>query len=522
MAAEISKSDKMHDSFHEHSDDGGHGTGSPKDTAERVVVTEEDSRRICRKTDVHVLSILCWIYFLQILDKSVIGYSAVFGLKTNAHLVGNQYSTIGSIGYYAQLGAQPLAAYLLVKIPMNKFLPFIVLCWGASLCGMGGSTNYQSLLATRFLLGFFEAACLPTFSLITSSYYRRQEQPMRVAAWYGTNGMATMLGSLMVFGLGHIHSPVLFSYQIIFLVFGLITVITAPILYYFMDPSIAEARFLNDEDRLKAVERLRTNNTGIASSEFKWSQVYELLYDPKTIPFIGMTLCVNVGASVSNVFGPLILQGIAGFTASQTTLLNIPFGALQLIVILAASFIASRYKIKSAVFAAFMVPVVIGAALLYALPHTKANKGPLLLGYYLLSFLFAANPIIVSWISGNIAGQTKKAAFFCLYNASSSAGNIIGPNLFKSKDAPTYKSGLQGVLGIFCALIGIIGIQTVIIALSNKRKEAARVKVGKPAKLHDLSMDTKYDNSAEVDGRLGANGLLDMTDLKNDEFVYVL
>lgn len=122
-------------------------------------------------------------------------------------------------------GAQPLGAYLLVKLPVRKMLPAIVLCWGASLCGMGGSTNvslprrgwsisasgltcltlqYHSLLATRFLLGFFEAACLPicastssslplakvhwltsrvAVSLITASWYRRQEQPMRIAAW---------------------------------------------------------------------------------------------------------------------------------------------------------------------------------------------------------------------------------------------------------------------------------------------------------------------------------------------------
>ena len=104
-----------------------------------------------------------------------------------------------------------------------------------------------------------------------------------------------MLGSLMVFGLGHIHSTVLHSYQIIFLVFGLITVITAPILWYFMDNSVAEARFLSKEDRVKAVERLRSNNTGIVSSKFRWGHVLDLLLDPKTIPFVAMTLCVNVG-----------------------------------------------------------------------------------------------------------------------------------------------------------------------------------------------------------------------------------
>jgi hypothetical protein len=40
-----------------------------------------------------------WVYFLQILDKSVIGYGAIFGMRKEANLVGNQYSVIGSAGY---------------------------------------------------------------------------------------------------------------------------------------------------------------------------------------------------------------------------------------------------------------------------------------------------------------------------------------------------------------------------------------------------------------------------------------
>lgn len=67
-------------------------------------------------------------------------------------------------------------------------------------------------------------------------------------------------------------------------------------MYLKLDNSISVARFLTEEDRIKGVERLRSNNTGIVSSTFRWSHVWELCYDPKTIPFVGMALLVNVGA----------------------------------------------------------------------------------------------------------------------------------------------------------------------------------------------------------------------------------
>ena len=48
---------------------------------QRAVLTDEDNKRIRRKTDRSILIILIWVYFLQILDKSVLGYGATFGLQ---------------------------------------------------------------------------------------------------------------------------------------------------------------------------------------------------------------------------------------------------------------------------------------------------------------------------------------------------------------------------------------------------------------------------------------------------------
>lgn len=111
-----------------------------------------------------------------------------------------------------------------------------------------------------------------------------------------------------------------------------------------------EARFLSEDDRAKAVERLRQNQTGVVNNQFKWQHVTELFLEPKTWLWLCMAFLVNVGASVSNVFGPLILQTIVGFPSYTAILLNIPFGALQLIVILIASYVAYKFKTKSLIF----------------------------------------------------------------------------------------------------------------------------------------------------------------------------
>lgn len=86
--------------------------------------------------------ILVWVYFLQIIDKSVLGYGATFGLKEDTGLVGQQYSLVGSIAAMAQLGWQPFSSYLIVKVPHRILMPCLVLGWGiAQTCMVCGDVE---------------------------------------------------------------------------------------------------------------------------------------------------------------------------------------------------------------------------------------------------------------------------------------------------------------------------------------------------------------------------------------------
>jgi hypothetical protein len=78
------------------------------------------------------------------------------------------------------------------------------------------------------------------------------------------------------------------------------------------------------------------------------------------------------------------------------------------------------------------------------------------------------------------------------FNAASAAGNIIGPLLFLAKDKPYYTPGVRAVLIIFCLLVGLIGVQVVLLWLFNKQRQRQRVAAGKPKFIHDTSMESKY------------------------------
>jgi hypothetical protein len=81
----------------------------------------------------------------------------------------------------------------------------------------------------------------------------------------------------------------------------------------------------------------------------------------------------SVGASVSNTFGPLILNGL-GFDAYTTSLLNVPFGAVQLMVILLSSYAAYKFRTKSIILIALVLPVIAGLVMLYGMPESHIQQ----------------------------------------------------------------------------------------------------------------------------------------------------
>lgn len=491
---------------------------------ETVVFTADDDKNVCRKIDKHLLPLLVWTYFLQILDKYLLGLAAVWGLQEDAKLHGTQYSSMASMNAIAQLVWLPFSSYLLVRLPTKPFMAALVFGWGCALLGMGFSHSYGALCATRFLLGLFEAACLPLFAMVTSQWYRRQEQPLRVAFWYGTNGIATMLGSLMSFAIGHVKSPHIKAWQLVFIIPAIFTILTGPLLLWLLPSTIQDAPWLNEREKIVAVERVRSNQTGTGSKEFKTSHLKEAMWDPKTWLLVATSVLLNAGANVTGTFGGLLIKGL-GFNNYITSLLNIPFGAVQLLVIVLFAWLATRFRVKGAFLAGCCIPVIAGAALLFASGRAKKDQTVNLVGYYLLGFIFAGNPLIVSWAISYTGGATKKAVVMAIYNIGSSAGNIVGPFLFEAKDKPYYKKGLGIVLGMFGALFLLVLLQIFTLTFLNKRNADKREAAGLPRNIVDRSMMTRAEEEAA--GQHEAHDVKDdseddITDMKNIKFVYVL
>jgi ACS family allantoate permease-like MFS transporter len=147
-------------------------------------VTAAESRKLLRKIDWVLIPLLGGTVILAAVDKVIISNAAIYGMTADTHLVGQQYSWVGSIFYFGYLVAEFPAAYLVQRLPVAKFLACCVASWGVLMMCIAATQNFAGLAAVRFLFGMAEVPAFIIASIITAMWWTTAEQPIRIAFWF--------------------------------------------------------------------------------------------------------------------------------------------------------------------------------------------------------------------------------------------------------------------------------------------------------------------------------------------------
>lgn len=301
-------------------------------------------------------------------------------------------------------------------------------------------------MITRFLLGAFEAAVAPGFSLVTGMWYTRREQPFRYGLWFLGNSMASMLGGLLAYAIGHIDSG-LAAWRYLFLIFGAITALWGCIMFFLLPDTPSSTFWLSSKEREMAVHRLIADGQAGVKGTFRMSQVIEALRDPATWFLSLYTFCVNIANGGLTAFGSLVIQGF-GYKGLNALLIQMPTGAAQLgFVILSSALCSWLPNMRTATMIVLTLISLTGMALMYALD--TSNQAGRMAGFC-LSLAFAANmPLGLSLVTSNVRGFTKRAVVNACVLVMYCVGNIVGPQCFSVDEAPRYNRGITASLAGF-------------------------------------------------------------------------
>ncbi|KAH7129205.1 major facilitator superfamily domain-containing protein [Dactylonectria macrodidyma] len=456
-----------------------------------------NNRKVLKKIDQFLMPLLLVSYMLQFLDKQSLNFASIMGIIDDLNLVGSRYSWCSSVFYFGYLAFSYPASFLMVRLPLGKYLAGTSLAWAIILVCHAAVQDFKGLLIVRFFLGAAEASISPGFSLITGMWYKREEQPLRHGIWFLGNAIATMFGGLLAFGISHIGGT-FDTWRWLFIIFGLITLVWAVVLVIFLPDTPEKARFLDETQRIEAVDRIRSNHTGMKSNIFKWEQVREVVTDRNVLLLMLFQFTFSIPNGAHTTFSSLVMAGF-GFTRFQVYLLNMPMGAILAFFLIVSSYLCSRFNgYRTIVGSSLSLISLVGSILVRYGP----NQGSRLFGLWLFVAFAAGFPICLSMISSNVAGFTKKSVASAMMFMAYTAGNIIGPFLFFPREAPEYASGFLATTICFGIATVTMLVLRVSLIMENRRRD----------RLQESSASTQYQQDDEIS---------DETDGKNMNFRYV-
>ncbi|KAL3444811.1 major facilitator superfamily domain-containing protein [Aspergillus insuetus] len=465
---------------------------------------ETEGAEVRKILDKRILPMLYLTYCIQFLDKLSLNYASAYTLIPDLGLEGQRYSWVAAIFNFGYLAFAIPSNLLIQRLPLAKYMGAVLLLWAGLVIAHVGAKNYAGMLVLRFILGMAEACVSPCMMNFTSMFYKRSEQPLRMAVWLSANGTATMVGALLGFGLGHVHNTSLKSWQLIFLVIGLLNFITGVLFLWVMPDSPSSAKFLTHRQRIIAVQRVSENMIGVKTKQFKFRQALELTYDIKVhcILFIGVA-CGIINGGVSN-FASSLIKGY-GFSGIYATLLQLPTGAIEAVVVPICGLVSTYVRDSRCIVLAVVCLIPFGGLL--GIRFTDLDHRWTLVGCTWLQYIIGA-PVIVSWnlLSTNVAGHTKRSIANGLWFTLYAGGNVAGSNIFFAREAPRYYSALTGLLVCYAGMIVLAGVAYAAMKIDNirrDRKMAAEESVGRQE-------------------RAVLDGFKDMTDMESKDFRYAL
>ncbi|KAL1977290.1 hypothetical protein VTN31DRAFT_149 [Thermomyces dupontii] len=467
-----------------------------------ITIDDETNRRLLRTIDWHMMPLMCVVYMMNYLDKTTLSYASVMGLKEDLHLVGDNYQWLGSLFYFGYLAWEYPTGQLLQRMPLGKYSAVWIILWGAVLSCFAAVHNFSGAVAIRFMLGVSEAAVTPGFALLTSQWWTKREQGSRTNIWFSFNGTAQIVGGLVAYGIAvgsRKHGSLIEPWKVVFLANGLFTIALGVLFFFYIPDNQLNARWLSKEDRIKAVERVRVNQQGIGNKSFKWYQFKEAFTDPITWAFVGYSVFSQIpNGGISNFFSQLIVG--FGYTAEQSLLYGTPGGAVQIVALILSGYLGDYYGQRLLFSSGGVIAALVGMILIIALPVD--NHVGRLIGYYLFPACATSFVALLSMISTNVAGYTKKTTVAALYLISYCVGNLIGPHTFRPKDAPRYVPAVIVIVVCFGVCLADLALIWWWYRRENRRKARIRAQPGY----------VKLENQE----------FLDLTDRENHEFEYAL
>lgn len=374
-------------------------------------------------------------------------------MQKDLHMSDVEWSAGISLFYVGYIISQIPANIILAKHSPRVIMPCVMLAWSAVTICMPAVTRPWGFMFCRFLVGITEGPFIPCVALMTSSWYTKQESPLRMAVWHAGNIISNVFSGLLAAailtnmdGIGSLR-----AWQWFLLLEGIVSILVAVIAFWLLPnyPNNTGTYYFTAEESQMAQYRQLVSAGGRSEDDEGdyWQGFWLAVKDPFTWFFSGMHFSLIIAQSFKDFFPSIV--GTLGFTKVQTYLVQAPPYVIAYIVTLAIGWSSGRMLEHCWHIVGSIAVALVGAVLMISTLNVGVRYFALIL---LCSGPFVGLNIQISWETTVVPRpRTKRAALIAIANCVSSVSHWFTPYFFLTNQEPRYQTG-GGVLIAGCGL----------------------------------------------------------------------
>ncbi|KAJ5517800.1 Major facilitator superfamily domain general substrate transporter [Penicillium expansum] len=424
---------------------------------------EDKRKKVFHKVDKRLIPMLAVLYLMCHIDRANIGNAKIEGMVQDLKMTGLQYNTVLSIFFIP---------YVLFEVPSNiilkkfkrpsAYLGLLVLTWGIIMTCTGLVKNYAGLMATRVLLGVFEAGFFPGAIYLCSYWYMPKELALRISYFYCASALSGAFSGLLAAAIAKMDGTAgLEGWRWIFILEGLASVALGIACFFLLiDTPALSKRWLSPEEirYLELSMFIKQGGTSTGEAGFKWRDLKVVLLNWRIYVQAYLLFCQSALSYGTKFTLPTITKAM-GFSSTNAQLTSAPpyiAGAISAIVFARLS---DRFYWRMPFVCIPMIIVVVAYSIIMSLNGALEEKKGVAYFAVVLSVIgiYPIQPGAASWNANNIAPASRRAMGIALVNCVGNIGGILGSFMYIEKESPKYTTGFGlslalGGVGFFVAL----------------------------------------------------------------------
>ncbi|SMB23818.1 Major facilitator superfamily MFS_1 [Serratia proteamaculans] len=206
----------------------------------------------------YIMPIVFITYSLAYLDRANFSFASAAGINDDLGITKGMSSLLGALFFLGYFFFQIPGAIYAERRSVKKLIFWCLILWGACASLTGMVSNIPMLAAIRFILGVVEAAVMPAMLIYISNWFTKSERS-RANTFLILGNPVTVLWMSVVSGY-LIHA---YGWREMFIFEGIPAVIWAFCWWVLAKDKPAQAKWLNDDEKLALQQQLEEEQKGI-------------------------------------------------------------------------------------------------------------------------------------------------------------------------------------------------------------------------------------------------------------------